>query len=155
MPLRSILPRLNLTRRTASRTHPTRFPLHNQYNHIHHHHHLKMSSSSTSYTTPMASDGAIPSTTVALPTLPAPEPTSESTDTATQLKVNGAPLALDALGPMVVGRDGTLSRIGNWAEMSDIERENTLRVLGKRNQLRLKNLRENQEKEQQEETKKE
>ncbi|PVI01042.1 hypothetical protein DM02DRAFT_490550, partial [Periconia macrospinosa] len=44
---------------------------------------------------------------------------------------------LDHLGPMVVNRDGTLSRIGNWAEMTEIERRNTLRVLGKRNQLRM------------------
>jgi predicted Fe-S protein YdhL (DUF1289 family) len=42
---------------------------------------------------------------------------------------------------MVVNRDGTVSRIGNWHEMSGIERQNTLRILGKRNQLRLGNLR--------------
>jgi predicted Fe-S protein YdhL (DUF1289 family) len=55
--------------------------------------------------------------------------------------VNGQPIALDSLGPMVVGRDGTVSRIANWHEMTDLERQNTLRVLGKRNQLRLGNLR--------------
>jgi hypothetical protein len=43
---------------------------------------------------------------------------------------------LDHLGPLVVNKDGSLSRIGNWAEMADIERENTLRILGKRNQAR-------------------
>lgn len=42
---------------------------------------------------------------------------------------------------MVVNRDGTLSRIANWAEMSDVERRNTLRILGKRNALRLEGLR--------------
>ncbi|KAK4451818.1 hypothetical protein QBC34DRAFT_399625 [Podospora aff. communis PSN243] len=42
---------------------------------------------------------------------------------------------------MVIGRDGTVSRIANWNEMCDLERQNTLRILGKRNQLRLANLR--------------
>ncbi|KAF2147033.1 uncharacterized protein K452DRAFT_194342, partial [Aplosporella prunicola CBS 121167] len=49
-------------------------------------------------------------------------------------------LRLDHLGPMVVNRDGTLSRIANWEGMTELERTNTLRVLGKRNQLRLKAL---------------
>ncbi|KAK4130332.1 hypothetical protein BT67DRAFT_334561, partial [Trichocladium antarcticum] len=49
-------------------------------------------------------------------------------------------VALDSLGPMVVGRDGTVSRIGNWHEMTAHERALTVRVLGKRNQLRLGNL---------------
>ncbi|KAJ5570816.1 hypothetical protein N7535_004476 [Penicillium sp. DV-2018c] len=53
----------------------------------------------------------------------------------------GATVKLDHLGPMVVNADGTLSQIGNWKQMSDIERENTLRVLGKRNQKRLEALR--------------
>ncbi|OAG00104.1 uncharacterized protein CC84DRAFT_1049204, partial [Paraphaeosphaeria sporulosa] len=48
---------------------------------------------------------------------------------------------LDHLGPMVVNRDGTLSRIGNWEQMTDIEQKNTLRVLMKRNKLRLDALR--------------
>lgn len=41
---------------------------------------------------------------------------------------------------MVVIRDGTLSHIANWKRMTDIERRNTLRVLGKRNQLRQETL---------------
>ncbi|KAL5690771.1 hypothetical protein EMGR_007528 [Emarellia grisea] len=36
--------------------------------------------------------------------------------------------------------DGTLSRIANWEQMTEIERRNTLRVLGKRNKLRLDSL---------------
>jgi hypothetical protein len=48
---------------------------------------------------------------------------------------------LDHLGPLVVNVDGTLSRIGNWAQMSEVEKQNTLRVLGKRNQARLAKLR--------------
>ena len=49
-------------------------------------------------------------------------------------------MALDNLGPMVVGRDGTLARVSNWHEMTEHEQKMTLRVLGKRNQLRLGNL---------------
>lgn len=41
---------------------------------------------------------------------------------------------------MVVNKDGTLSRIANWDKMAEIEKQNTLRILGKRNQLRLGNL---------------
>ncbi|KAF1361220.1 hypothetical protein EJ07DRAFT_70049, partial [Lizonia empirigonia] len=48
---------------------------------------------------------------------------------------------LDHLGPLVVNKDGSLSRIANWDTMAEIERANTLRVLGKRNQLRLGGLR--------------
>jgi len=77
--------------------------------------------------------GALP----ALPALPAPS----GDEGSTVVEINGTAVALDRLGPMVIGRDGTVSRISNWAEMADIERKNTLRILGKRNQLRLANLR--------------
>ena len=69
--------------------------------------------------------------------LPLPEPTSD----ATQLNVNGEGVKLDHLGPLVVNKDGTLSRIANWDKMAEVEKQNTLRILGKRNQLRLGNLR--------------
>lgn len=49
----------------------------------------------------------------------------------------GSTVTLDHLGPMVVNVDGTLSRIGNWELMTEIERKNTLRILGKRNKQRL------------------
>jgi len=52
-----------------------------------------------------------------------------------------ASVKLDHLGPMVVNVDGTLSRISNWDKMADIEKENTLRIIGKRNQARLESLR--------------
>ncbi|KAJ0161313.1 hypothetical protein CTA2_6436 [Colletotrichum tanaceti] len=54
---------------------------------------------------------------------------------------DGASTKLDHLGPLVVNQDGTMSRIGNWGEMTEIERRNTLRILGKRNQIRLAALR--------------
>ncbi|KAL1840302.1 hypothetical protein VTJ49DRAFT_591 [Mycothermus thermophilus] len=80
-----------------------------------------------------------------LPLLPAPtEADHEELSKGNGLRtvvVNGQAVALDNLGPMVVGRDGTVSRIANWHEMTEIERQNTLRVLCKRNQLRLANLR--------------
>ena len=69
--------------------------------------------------------------------LPLPSPSSAST----QLNVNGDGVKLDHLGPLVVNKDGSLSRIANWENMADIERKNTLRILGKRNQLRLEGLR--------------
>jgi hypothetical protein len=43
---------------------------------------------------------------------------------------------LDHMGPLVVNKDGTLSRISNWSDMSAIEQKNTVRILGKRNMLR-------------------
>ncbi|KAF5329266.1 hypothetical protein D9619_009011 [Psilocybe cf. subviscida] len=48
-------------------------------------------------------------------------------------------ITLDELGPMVVNSDGTLSRIANWAQMTEAERQRTLRVLSARNKLRLAN----------------
>jgi hypothetical protein len=71
--------------------------------------------------------------------LPLPEPPADSK--AVELDVStGNAVKLDHLGPMVVNRDGTLSRIANWENMAEIERKNTLRILGKRNQLRLESL---------------
>ncbi|KAK7920801.1 hypothetical protein PG985_008823 [Apiospora marii] len=111
-----------------------------------------MSSSTSSTTTPQSqgtalstptttSDQAAPSNHQPLP-LPEPPAASEDGSAARQLEVGGEGLKLDHLGPMVVHQDGTMSRIGNWAEMSELERENTLRIIGKRNQMRLKKLRE-------------
>lgn len=73
-----------------------------------------------------------------IPALPAPP---EEGDEARTLEVDGKSVALDHLGPMVVGRDGTVSRIANWGEMTELERRNTLRILCKRNQVRLSALR--------------
>jgi hypothetical protein len=70
-------------------------------------------------------------------TLPAP---GEGTaDAVTKLDVSGAgsTVRLDSLGPLVVNENGTVSRIGNWHQMTEFERKNTLRILGKRNEARL------------------
>ncbi|KAH7382551.1 hypothetical protein DE146DRAFT_669122 [Phaeosphaeria sp. MPI-PUGE-AT-0046c] len=64
-----------------------------------------------------------------------PEPDKTPT-TQIDMSTGGSTVKLDHMGPLVVNKDGSLSRITNWAEMSEIERQNTLRVLGKRNQLR-------------------
>lgn len=71
--------------------------------------------------------------------LPLPEPPANA-DNTTQINVNGEGVKLDHLGPLVVNKDGTLSRIANWDKMAEIEKQNTLRILGKRNQLRRENL---------------
>lgn len=92
-------------------------------------------------TTTTTTTGTLP----ALPALPAaPEnpPAPGAGESAPQiLRVDGAAVVLDHLGPMVIGRDGTVSRIANWGEMAAVERENTVRVLGRRNQVRLAALR--------------
>ena len=84
---------------------------------------------------PNSSDSTTPKKPLALPEAPH--------NSATQLDMsNGdASVKLDHLGPMVVNVDGTLSRISNWDKMADIEKENTLRIIGKRNQARLESLR--------------
>ncbi|RYP05618.1 hypothetical protein DL764_003679 [Monosporascus ibericus] len=75
--------------------------------------------------------------------LPLPEPSKAGDDgmPTQQLALGGTGVKLDHLGPLVVNEDGTLSRIANWGKMADIERENTLRILGRRNKARLAALR--------------
>jgi hypothetical protein len=68
--------------------------------------------------------------------LPLPEPPKHSSTTTIDMSSGGETVKLDHLGPLVVNKDGTLSRISNWTEMTHIEQKNTLRVLGKRNQSR-------------------
>ncbi|KAE9372534.1 hypothetical protein N431DRAFT_457243 [Stipitochalara longipes BDJ] len=64
-------------------------------------------------------------------------------NSTTQLDMSNGDVSikLDHLGPMVVNVDGTMSRISNWDKMADIEKENTLRIIGKRNKARLEVLR--------------
>ncbi|KDN39247.1 hypothetical protein K437DRAFT_250848 [Tilletiaria anomala UBC 951] len=73
-----------------------------------------------------------------------PPPEAPQKDDAQQLDVGGGSLKFDNLGPMVVNSDGTLSRIGNWSSMTDAEKERTLRVLGKRNRLRVADLKQHE-----------
>mmetsp|Transcript_42568 Transcript_42568/g.69900 ORF Transcript_42568/g.69900 Transcript_42568/m.69900 type:complete len:149 (+) Transcript_42568:50-496(+) len=52
----------------------------------------------------------------------------------------GERVSMDELGPMIINHDGTMKRIDNWKEMTEHERQNTLRVIGKRNKKRLEAL---------------
>ncbi|KAJ7482200.1 hypothetical protein B0H11DRAFT_1214284 [Mycena galericulata] len=63
----------------------------------------------------------------------------ESEADAHQLQPEGSAVKFDDLGPMVVNSDGTLSRISNWSNMTEPEKERTLRVLSARNKIRLAN----------------
>ena len=47
------------------------------------------------------------------------------------------PLDFDKVGPLVVNKDGTLSRLDNWTQMNTQERKKTLEYLRKRNMIRL------------------
>ncbi|KAI1769123.1 hypothetical protein GGR53DRAFT_227309 [Hypoxylon sp. FL1150] len=97
---------------------------------------LRAMSSATSPPTSNAQDqSALHETSSQKVPLPLPEP-GQAGD-ATQIPVGGDGVKLDHLGPLVVNEDGTMSRIANWTEMAEIERQNTLRILGKRNKLRL------------------
>ncbi|KAJ5095211.1 hypothetical protein N7532_007502 [Penicillium argentinense] len=69
-----------------------------------------------------------------------PETSDASDGQPKKLEVGADGVALDHLGPMVVNVDGTLSRIGNWEQMSEIEKKNTLRIIGRRNKQRLEAL---------------
>jgi len=75
-----------------------------------------------------------PSVWSSVPALPAPS------DAATQLQVGETVSLEDRLGPLVVNADGSLSRIANWENMTEAEKANTIRVLGRRNGIRLANL---------------
>lgn len=67
--------------------------------------------------------------------LPAP-------DQGTAVDITNKSFAFDELGPLVVNPDGTLSRIKNWATMTELERQRTLERINKRNQERLAAIRE-------------
>lgn len=73
--------------------------------------------------------------------LPSIDSKSESGSTPNLDVGSGQTISLDSLGPMVVNVDGTFSRITNWEEMTEPEKKNMLRLIGKRNQKRLEVLR--------------
>lgn len=74
--------------------------------------------------------------TQAEPVLGLPEPGAEGSQRI-DLSSGSGSIKMDHLGPLVVNVDGSLSRISNWDKMAEIERKNTLRIIGKRNQQRL------------------
>jgi hypothetical protein len=94
------------------------------------------SSSSAEPQSPATADAKLkPSTPLALPGI------GEGTTTL-DVSNGGTVVKLEHLGPMVVNEDGTLSRITNWDDMSELEKKNTLRIIGKRNVRRMEDLRE-------------
>ena len=72
--------------------------------------------------------------------LPAPSDTAANYDEVSALPI-GASMKLESLGPVVVNTDGTLSRISNWDQLSEREKEVAKRRVAKRNQERLDELR--------------
>jgi len=50
--------------------------------------------------------------------------------------VNGEPVKLDHLGPIILNVDGTISRINNWDQMIEREQKMALRMIAKRNKER-------------------
>ncbi len=69
--------------------------------------------------------------------LPAPDQVPAEGESATQLTLGQSVSLQDELGPLVVNADGTVARISNWKKMTEAERDNVVRVLGKRNKERL------------------
>lgn len=67
-------------------------------------------------------------------------PASESNTNTFDMSNGNTTVSLDHLGPMVVNVDGTMSRISNWDKMAEIEKTATLRIIGKRNKMRLEAL---------------
>lgn len=57
-----------------------------------------------------------------------------------KVAVGGGPVAMEALGPIVINSDGTTARITNWPGMTPGEQENTRRVIVARNAKRLAKL---------------
>ncbi|KAJ4254845.1 hypothetical protein NW762_009643 [Fusarium torreyae] len=78
--------------------------------------------------------------------LPAPDQdtaaasSSNRGDDVTALRV-GESVRLDALGPLIVNTDGTMGRVGNWTGMTENEKQQTLKLLARRNKQRLEALR--------------
>ncbi|KAF8930858.1 hypothetical protein BGZ58_007990 [Dissophora ornata] len=100
-----------------------------------------MSSTSSSSTSPQPSSNTNDQNDQHKPVLTLPAPGDVPQGNINQLEVNGKDIKLDILGPVVVNENGTISRIDNWAEMTEIEKANTRRILLKRNAQRLARLR--------------
>ena len=78
-----------------------------------------------------------------------PPPPSAEEATKLDMSSGSDTVKLDHLGPLVVNKDGSLSRISNWEQMTEQEKKSTMKILGKRNQLRTEALKEKEEQGQQ------
>ncbi|EPQ30940.1 uncharacterized protein PFL1_01838 [Pseudozyma flocculosa PF-1] len=70
--------------------------------------------------------------------LPAP---SDAPPSSTPGEEPQTSFKLDHLGPVIVNTDGTMSRISGWTDMTDVEKQRSLRLLAKRNNARMQALR--------------
>eukprot|EP00747_Dinoflagellata_sp_TGD_P104150 gnl/TRDRNA2_/TRDRNA2_169173_c0_seq1.p1 gnl/TRDRNA2_/TRDRNA2_169173_c0~~gnl/TRDRNA2_/TRDRNA2_169173_c0_seq1.p1 ORF type:complete len:185 (+),score=24.87 gnl/TRDRNA2_/TRDRNA2_169173_c0_seq1:2-556(+) len=68
--------------------------------------------------------------------LPDASSASVAEEGARTVMIEGQPVKLDKLGPIVLNSDGTMSRITNWPNMAENEQQNTLRLIAKRNAAR-------------------
>ena len=56
---------------------------------------------------------------------------------------------MDNLGPIILNSDGTMSRINGWENLTEGERERSLRLIAKRNKARKESLMQAEETQQQ------
>ena len=71
--------------------------------------------------------------------------TSNTTTGNKTFEVDGETITFDNLGPMIINTDGTIGRITNWTEITDFERERTLKLIARRNKKRRQNLEQQQQ----------
>lgn len=74
-----------------------------------------------------------------------PPPSEEEAAMKLDMSSGSDTIKLDHLGPLVVNKDGSLSRISNWEQMTAQEKKSTFKILGKRNQLRTDALKESED----------
>lgn len=86
-------------------------------------------------------ENAVDSQPLGLP----PPPSEEEAAMKLGMSSGSDTIKLDHLGPLVVNKDGSLSRISNWEQMTAQEKKSTLKILGKRNQLRTDALKESED----------
>ena len=67
-----------------------------------------------------------------------------SDDELKTLTVDGAPILLNKLGPVVVTKEGLMGSIDNWHELSENEQALVMKRIGRRNQERIAALKEEQ-----------
>ena len=66
-------------------------------------------------------------------------------DNITTLKV-GEAVQLDELGPIIINTDGTTTKISNWSNMTQQERDTAIRLIAARNKKRVEILKEKRDK---------
>jgi hypothetical protein len=93
-----------------------------------------------SQSAPDVAEASPPGVVLGLPP-PPPRAAGDAAPHTLDMSTGHCTVSLDLLGPVIVGVDGTLSRIGNWGELTAAEREVTQRRIAERNNARLAHLR--------------